>query len=342
MKNNQTTKKTFSYKDCKGVPYTTVPKNRLDYGVVLNTIPKFVNLSELGRTNNMIQQAKDREYKGLNTVANDRVAYHQSKGWDTTFTAAKNHYLREAKCVLFITTNLYEIESDLITCWYAQTPVTIFNPMMDPDVLNLRGAYELTEYYAIRKELMVKEDYDKSFEELRQECVLLLKGYKTPWLDTPSLGHLYHYGFHQDINRFLEYIRAITDSILAEGQWDVEVTASHVQREASCIYRTKDAKGVSTLGYNERFKVFHNYDSLPIDELNLFLTLTYYKAIGMKPLQIVAFDNEIADYRPVTPDELEPDCYFYSGDEQYVTTPIYVEQEQHLDKTGTYEMPTRR
>ena len=337
----------YLFTDCQKQVYTQVPLNRLDYGVVIDMLSEKLDIDSLNEeqlkaTDEMYQELDRRKYKDMDELVKDRVELYTANGWSVDEDSARNHYLREAKCVVIMTSNLYQIESILNTTKHSRTPVTIFNPFMLPHTLNLRGPYDLTEYYDTRKAGCTEYYYGKSFTEHRAQIKTILDGMKTPWLNgVPSMKAMYQKVFNEDLDAMMEYIRDITGAILAEGQWDVEACATHVQREAMRIYTGKTLMGYKVPEYNQYFKVFHNYDVLPYDELNLFMQLTYYKAVGIQPMVVVGYDKAKGEYRPMLPDELEPETDCYDGDDKYTTTPMYCERHTVNNPVGKQALPYR-
>ena len=114
---------------------------------------------------------------------------------------------------------------------------------------------------------------------------------ETPWLGYPCLWDLYHNKFGKGhFDKFMDTIDATIESIQSEGQWDVELTTSKVRREDSHIWvSTKAENGSTALSprrtvYNENPKVRERYEVLCIDRIKLFLSLTFYKYAGLKPM----------------------------------------------------------
>ena len=347
MNNNQTTTtRNYSYKDSKGVPYTQVPMNRFPFGICIDALPKNLPGNVASRVADVREQCSRNKFVPMNTEVTKRFEIAQQRGWTSTRQSIEHKLLREAKSIIILTDNLYKVEHQVLVAHYAQTPITIFNPYLTPDLITIGRGQELTEYYNQRKGQMLEYNYSKSLAELDSSFQHYLATVRTPWLEYPSLANLLAKGFYNNVEDFIDYVRNVTNAILSEGQWDVELTATPVQRQGLAVYTTvsnaAETKGLRMTGYNETFKAFYNYDVLMMDELNLFLTLTYYKAVGMKPLQPVAYVPETGELKPVTPEELEIDCTeIYYGDEAFTVTPIYVEPEQHLDPTGSYSVPVR-
>lgn len=153
----------------------------------------------------------------------------------------------------------------------------------------------------------MSETPQEFFEELaRQERSAQMNAVlrtKTPWLGYETLKDLYRECGSWE--HFMEIIDATTDAINSEGVWDVELTTSMVSREDSCLFETTKSENGSTaisprrMVYVENPKTRTRYEVLPIDRINLFLSLTFYKYAGfkpMKPVVEVSVGNGYTDY----------------------------------------------
>lgn len=126
---------------------------------------------------------------------------------------------------------------------------------------------------------------------------------ETPWLGYATLKDLLRECGSWE--RFMDIVDATTESINSEGVWDVELTTSMVRREGSCLFETTKSENGSTalstkrMVYVENPKTRIRYEVLPIDRINLFLSLTFYKSIGLKPMKPVvevSCGNGYTDY----------------------------------------------
>lgn len=154
----------------------------------------------------------------------------------------------------------YPIDQDVIDTWYEMSEVS-------------------QEFF---EELARQERSSQMNAVLRTE---------TPWLGYETLKDLYHACGSWE--RFMDIVDATTESINSEGVWDVELTTSMVSREGSCLFETTKSENGSTalspkrMVYVENPKTRIRYEVLPIDRINLFLSLTFYKSIGLKPMKPV-------------------------------------------------------
>ena len=111
---------------------------------------------------------------------------------------------------------------------------------------------------------------------------------KTFWLSFPTLKVLYdHCG---DFGYFMEVINNTITAIQEFGVWDVEVGTSKTHRENSCMFETTKSNNGSTalaprhIVYVENPKLKQVDVELAADRIELFLTLTFYRYAGIKPM----------------------------------------------------------
>lgn len=145
------------------------------------------------------------------------------------------------------------------------------------------------------------------------------------WVSTPWLGYANLYDMFQSYanhwDDFMSVINDTVDLIQSEGVWDVEVCPSFQQyRENNISYvTTKSENGSVSLSprrqvyvKNPKVKMFDA--TFDYDRIVLFLTLTFYKHAGEKPMlpvvQVCDKDGNV-DYKV----DYSKDRYF--GDDSY-------------------------
>jgi len=132
------------------------------------------------------------------------------------------------------------------------------------------------------------------------------------------------------LDKFLEYAEAVIASIEAEGEWDIELTASLVMNEKAKVahyVKTKGAdKGMRATWVDECEEpdYWKNYEVTPLDICIKFIHLTYLKSIGYKPLQRLVTDGVDYDGKEV---------WLGTGLEDVVrATPLYVDPYSERDE----------
>lgn len=298
-------------------------KWRFNFGVTVDTLGN-VSAKILSRVNDVRKQCNDLQYQSLNDTINAEQQRYNANGWFSTRQKIQTSILRHVKGIMILSYNYSTIKALVSTALYAGTPVWIFSPYKTPDMVHPTS---IDEWYKLcnaehagHVEYAKEQDYMNQTRELDNQLVYVLNQPCT-WLD-PKYTRLYKMlSEFPDFEAFMLYVNAVIDDIEDEGEWDLEVTSTPVQNQRANVYTyistSGKNKGLRVSTGNGDFGTWINYEVLPADTLTKFLSLTFYKAMGIKPLKRVMTNG--ADYVLVTTNSSIPE-------EEFMLTPIYVEQ----------------
>ena len=312
--------------------------NRKDYGVYVDKIGSRVSEANKERVSNVRKQVRDRKYKELNAQAkflyNNSMEYAAMYGskYPVTLKNKRYHLLCTARGAMFLTYQYQHVSSDVIACLKNGTPTWVFGPYKVPDmvkVTSLQQWYDmLNAERTSNKQFYTSKEYQQWERETRNALISVLNT-PVPWLDKRARLHTIASSF-SNFAEFLEYAEAVIASIEAEGEWDIELTASLVMNEkastATYVASKGANKGLRTFWANEEgtTEYWYNYEHLPADICTKFIHLTYLKSIGYKPLQRIVTDG--VDYNG-------EEVWLGTALEDVVrTTPLYVDPYSEQDE----------
>ena len=311
--------------------------NRKRYGIYVDCLGDNVSEANKERVSNVRKQVWKRNYKELNAQAgflyNNAMQYAAMYGskYPVTLKNKRYHLLCTARGAMFLTYQYQHVSSDVIACLKNGTPTWVFGPYKVPDMVKVTSLQQW--YDMLNAERTSNEQYHTSKEyqqwerETRNALISVLNT-PVPWLDKRARLHTIASSF-SNFAEFLEYAEAVIASIEAEGEWDIELTASLVMNEkastATYVASKGANKGLRTFWYNEEgtTEYWYNYEHLAADICTKFIHLTYLKSIGYKPLKRLVTDG--VDYNG-------KEVWLGTALEDVVrTTPLYVDPYSEQD-----------
>ena len=296
---------------------------RLNFGVTVDTLGN-VSSKILTRTNDVRNQCNNLKYLPLGQAVNDEEQRYVTNGWFSNRQKIQTSVLRHAKGFMVLSPTYFTIKALVSVAIYAGTPVWIFSPHKTPDMVHPTSIdewYELcnTEHKG-HVEFAKEQDYMKQTKELDNQLVYVLNQPCT-WLDKKYTRLYKLLAEFPSFEAFMLYVNAVIDDIEDEGEWDLEVTSTPVQNQKASVYTyvatSGEDKGLRISTGNGDFSTWTNYEVLPADTIKKFLSLTFYKSVGIKPLKRVMTNG--ADYIPVA-------CTSELPEDEFFMTPLYVEQ----------------
>lgn len=305
--------------------YTT---KRKDYGIYVDTISnKFYG--ELGdRVTEVREQVKSRNYQNLETVAKQEFEaaeqyvrqYGLKQGMKYPSISGKRyHILCTAKGAIFLTYQYQHVSSDVMACIKAGTPVTVFSPFKDEDMVKVTSLGQWYELLNAERESNkaygVSTEYSKWEAETYIELKYILNT-PTPWLGTNFLvGVVSKFPTLAD---FLFYAQAKIAELEEQGEYDIELTKSYVMTEKSSVWHSKKDGYAHT---NDKPDYWEGYEVFPVDICRKFIHLTYLESIDYKPLKrMYSVDSTLYTGKEI---------WLGQGMEDMVrTTPIYIDQNE--------------
>ena len=312
--------------------------NRKDYGIYVDLIDGRISKANKDRYLDVMRQVRKRKYKELNAQAkflyNNAMEYAALYGskYPITLKNKRYHLLCTAKGAMFLTYQYQHVSSDVTACLKNSTPAWVFSPYKAPDMVKVTA---LQQWY----DMLNAERTSNQRYGLSQEKAELSKDDKVAWISmrntyVPWLGEKRRMYSIMDsfgtLDKFLEYAEAVIASIEAEGEWDIELTASLVMNEKAKVahyVKTKGAdKGMRATWVDECEEpdYWYNYEVTPLDICIKFIHLTYLKSIGYKPLQRLVTDGVDYDGKEV---------WLGTGLEDVVrATPLYVDPYSERDE----------
>ena len=278
---------------------------RKQYGIYLDCLGDNVSKANKERVSDVRKQVRDRQYKELNAQAeflyNTSMEYAAMYGskYPVTLKGKRYHLLCTAKGAMFLTYQYQHVSSDVIACLKNGTPTWVFGPYKVPDmvkVTSLQQWYDMLNAERIsNKQFYTSKEYQQWEQEVRYTLTSVLNT-PVPWLDKRARLHTIVNSF-SSFAEFLAHAEAVIAEIEAEGEWDIELTASLVMNEkastATYIASKGANKGLRTFWCNEEgtTEYWNNYEVLPVDICTKFIHLTYLKSIGYKPLKRLVTDG---------------------------------------------------
>lgn len=295
----------------------TTNKNwRHNFGIVRDNVKYVSNPEMKEKVADVRRQARDKGYKGINTATQQELERYAANNWGTTKAKITSSLIRHAKGFIVITYSFQSVTKEVDYAIRNNTPVWVLNTNHSTELLHPTS---LKEWYNICNAVKTEFKSDKKFEEY--QATLKELGYalasimreSCTWLGSEYTTLYKLYKKFPSFEAFMSYVSGTIEQIKEEGEWDVRPLDSLILNPRASLYVTQDAKGRTTLGCNEHFDFWENYEVQPADVLQEFLSLTYYKANNIKPLQRVMTDGE--------------DMYVYKKGETLVTTPLYVSED---------------
>ena len=195
------------------------------------------------------------------------------------------------------------------------------------------SVYEDNSNYVVKASSDAKEHDEK---QLLDDYNHLLNT-AADWLGAGTLdGYRQNLGLAPDA--FLEYMLAYIEESNAEGLYDLDCGTTKVIREGSCWFFTELAdngtsKSVRRVVVVDNPKDRELYATVYADVASAFLSLTFYKSVGWKPMEKIVEVPGIAgtvDYLPKSQAQelLDTDDdeggIIFRGDEEFGVTSLYV------------------
>lgn len=278
---------------------------RKQYGIYVDRLGDNVSKANKERVSNVRKQLRDRKYRELNAQA--EVLYNQSMEYaalygskfPVTLKGKRYHLLCTAQGAMFLTNQYQHVSSDVIACVKNGTPTWVFGPYKVPDmvkVTSLQQWYDmLNAERTSNRQFYTSKEYQQWEQEVRYTLTSVLNT-PVPWLDEKARLHTIANSFDSFAD-FLVYAEAVITDIEAEGEWDIELTASMVMNEkastATYVASKGANKGMRTFWTNDEgtTEYWYNYEYLPADICTKFIHLTYLKSIDYKPLKKIMTDG---------------------------------------------------
>lgn len=275
-----------------------------------------------------------KQYKGVGFVEmNKAIEYEFSRNHFATRNDSMMRYklLRNTRSVHFLTYTYKEVRNEVYTALSGENEVFVHSPYKTQRTVEVQSAEQwaklLTEEAAHNRDYAIEQERINNIRHLLSQRVQWL-GYNTLQDILDACGNM---------ETFIEYITSVIEEIERQGNWDTEMptTRSFVDGQGVYVGKVKDGvkKGTREVISTTGDKTFDNYIVTDADVMTQFLSLTFYVAVGMKPMakMIEVPDEDNPGFTRLVPmnpeDEFEPE-YFKSNDLR--TTPIYTTQEEEL------------
>jgi hypothetical protein len=291
-----------------------------------------------------------------------------------------NSIIRFAPAKLFLTISLKDVRSQVFSALLAnenlpvdkQSKVVVFRPFKQFGTASgLKNAIAIKDatHWAMLLEDEHKQNIDYAINKERLDATMHLINSPQQWLGDKTLPKLLA-AMHNDLGSLIQYCQCVIDDIEREGLWDIEMQKSERKVDGQKLYMGYESKGSALtvdgvevankgtgigarkLVYHENDRQFTVYESNDEDILTHFLTLTFYKAVGMKPMDKMIMKSTTPGYMELVPmnpeDEFDSEYFKSTG---FVTTPIYVTPEQshkkfcvagYVNPKVQYELPEVR
>lgn len=288
--------------------------SRLTFGVVIDLVGTNVSEKDTARKARLSEirtAARQSGYVGFNSLTQQEAARYSENGWAVNMKSIQSKILRNAKRLVVITQTYKAVKAQVATALYAGTPVWVYSLYKTPDEVHpttVEEWYALCndehqEHIAFAKQM----SYNQNMVDLHNDLVAVLN---TPvkWLGYNYLHQLV--AKFQSFEHFMLYVEGTIADIKDEGEWDTERSVSFVPNIKASTYVDKDRELTAT---TRSFDLWNNYEELPADIIKEFLSLTFYKAAGIKPLKRVLTNGS--------------DFTIHNGDDSFHSTPLYVTEE---------------
>ena len=312
------------------------------------------------------KQASDAGYLGIQAEIARQFSINNYPTQDVA--KMRNAIIKYAPAKLFITINLKDVRSEVFSAILAneklpvsqQSKVVVFRPFKQFIVEHGNKKHAIAvqdaEHWAtlLAEEHKANIDYAINQERLNNTRYLLHSDQK--WLGEKTLPKLLE-TMHGDMEALIQYCECVIDDISREGIWDADMNVTESFVDALSAYTSVDTTSGSNKGkrvekvYGQG-KTFKNLVTTDADVLQHFLTLTFYKAIGIKPMakmKMVPAESGYTKMVAMNPEDEFDSEYFKSTG--FATTPIYVTPQQvhkqYRNSTGynpevVYELPEVR
>jgi hypothetical protein len=321
------------------------------------------------------KQATDAGYLGINAEAKRQFANNNYPVQD--MDKMRNAIIKYAPAKLFLTINLRDVRTQVFSAVLAnenlpvdkQMKVVVFRPFKQFSTVDGKKhaiAIKDAAHWASLLDEEHKANVDYAINQERLMDNLHLINSPQQWLGTKTLATILH-SMNDNFGALLQYCQLIIDSIEHEGVWDAEMHVSERKVDGQKLYMGYESKGSALtvdgvevankgtgigarkLVYHENDRQFKVYEPSDADILQHFLTLTFYKAVGIKPMQKMVLAPTTPGYMELVPmnpeDEFDAEYFKSTG---FVTTPIYVTPEQshkkfcvqgYVNPKVVYELP---
>ena len=234
----------------------------------------------------------------------------------------------------------------------AQRPEIIVLNVYEPRRIKVLNAQDWSDVLAAEK--AKKRDYAIEQERITDAEVVLAT--HCPWIGYNSLDELRR--CFESFEDFMEYTNGISEAILREGCWDNDVATATSFVDARSTYTSVyqgphvELRGKRVSHAYGQGKTFETTTVTDSDKLTQFLSLTFYKAAGFRPMAKMAMKSCYEDHgygvEPsmklvVMDPEEEFEAEFFKLS-QLRTTPIYVTPHQILrqySKGDVYNLDCR-
>ena len=301
---------------------------RYNNGVLINNVGLYLGSSatqaQKDRLQDVLAQCKANKCFDIQKAIDSELARLLGNGKQTNESKVRYTLLCHAQRVMILTYSYKNSYSDIKACVQAGTPVYVYSPYATPDLVRVTSIDQLNELCNEQKEsnksFGKEQEYLNQFNELNNQLIYVLNQPCT-WLGSQyTMLHKLMKEF-PNLEAFMLYVNAIIDSIEEEGEWDLEVTSTVVLNQKASVYTyvatSGENKGLRVTGSSTKFDTWENHEVLIADILKKFLSLTFYKSVGIKPLKKVMTNG--VDYIPVCNTDDLPETEFYS-------TPFYVDE----------------
>ena len=301
---------------------------RHKHGAVIDNVGSYLGSSATKEQKDRLVDVRQQAVKvgciPMETFVAKELARLQGNGKNSNANGVRFTTLCHASRILILTHSFENSYSDIKACVEKGTPVYVHVPYFSNDIIRITSIDELNELckeqkdkgYTYRKE----EEFEKQFNILNEELKEILTQPCT-WLGEQYTELNVLKNEFPNLEAFMLYVEAIINSIEDEGEWDLEVSTSLVLNRKTSVFTliasSGEGKGLRTTTTSDRVGNWENYEVLLADILKKFLSLTFYKSVGIKPLKRVMTNG--ADYVPVCSTDDLPETEFYS-------TPFYVDE----------------
>ena len=220
----------------------------------------------------------------------------------------------------------------------SEIPEIVVCNVFEPRRVTIKNTQDWADTLALEK--AKKRDYAISKQRELDAQVLL----QTPcrWLGYETLNELNR--CFDSFEDFMDYVDSVNAAILREGCWDNDTPIHDGFVDARSVYSSV-YQGEHVEDHGKRIthvygqgKTFTTTIVTDSDKLTQFLSLTFYKAVGMEPMAKMAMKSCKEDHGyglegsmklvVMDPEDEFTEEYFRSS--ELVTTPIYVTPKQML------------
>lgn len=193
------------------------------------------------------------------------------------------HNLSTAAGATFSVYQYQHVENEVNICLAESTPVYVFSPYKNPDMVHVTSKDEwyqlLNAERESNKQYHLSDEYAK-WQVATQYALKFIKETETPWLGTTKLKDFI--GKFSCLEEFLFYAQGEVARLEEAGEWDLELTASVVMNEKASTAHTISTKGTDKgrrtfwcKDNPDKVDYWYNLEVLPVDICTKFLHLTF-------------------------------------------------------------------